>query len=318
MQLSIIIPAFNVEKYIEKALLSIFSQKEANTSNIEIIIINDGSYDSTGKIIKKFATTYNNCTLINQENRGLSEARNTGLKAAKGNYIWFIDSDDTISPNSIDEILKATSFFKPEILGINLIRINEDNSVLSYEQSILKRKVKFNKRYKGIDLQRKVHTGAVPRYIFKRSFLMKNNLYFLPKILHEDINFMVKAFYFAENIVFINKYLYLYLVRSSGSIMSNIGLKSMEDALTIINDWQKFEKRNYKGIKWKNMINDNIFNLVHWIYYINEKDKDKFNIFIKKNKKTLTKIAIQSFINSLPIPSLKKIKDLLFIITHTI
>lgn len=314
IHLSIIIPVFNVEKYIKKNLKSIYDQDEAKTGNIEIIIINDGSQDSSGIIAKKFAKIYRNCTLIEQENRGLSEARNTGLKIAKGEYIWFIDGDDSIAPNSINEILKTTSALKPQILGINLIRINEKNEIISYEQSILKPNLKFNHIYTGIKLQRKVHIGAVPRFIFKRSFLTTHKLTFYPKILHEDINFMVKAFYYADKVVFINKFLYLYLIRTSGSIMSNIGIKSMKDALIIINDWKKLEKTDNKGIKGKNMINDNIFNLVHWIYYINKTNSNKFDAFIKENKSILIETAIKSFINSLTIPSLRKIWQLAFIL----
>ena len=100
-KISLIIPVYNVQEYIEKALQSVVNQ---TFKDFEVIIVNDGSKDQSVEIVKKFIRKYDNFRLINQENQGLSGARNTGLKEAKGEYIAFIDSDDFIENNFLEEL----------------------------------------------------------------------------------------------------------------------------------------------------------------------------------------------------------------------
>lgn len=100
MNLSIIIPIYNVEKYLSDCLNSVINQKKSDLT-YEIIIVNDGTPDNSLKIAEDYAKSHNNITIISQENQGLGGARNTGLKAASGDYVWFIDSDDWINLNSL-------------------------------------------------------------------------------------------------------------------------------------------------------------------------------------------------------------------------
>ena len=104
MDLSIIIPVYNVEKYIEKCLLSCIKQ-DISYEDYEIVVVNDGSPDNSITIVERIAKDYSNIRIINQENQGLSGARNTGMKHAKGNYIWFVDSDDYIEENCLGRIV---------------------------------------------------------------------------------------------------------------------------------------------------------------------------------------------------------------------
>ena len=98
MKISLIIPVYNVEQYLEKCLLSCLDQ-DLPQSDYEIIVVNDGSPDGSLAIAERIAATATNITVVSQENGGLSAARNTGLEIAKGKYVWFIDSDDTIKKN---------------------------------------------------------------------------------------------------------------------------------------------------------------------------------------------------------------------------
>lgn len=103
--ISIIVPVYNVEPYISKCLDSI----EAQTySNLEIILIDDGSTDNSGKLCDEFAAKNSNTKAIHQKNQGLSVARNAGLKATKGDFVTFVDSDDTVSPDYIEYLYKLT------------------------------------------------------------------------------------------------------------------------------------------------------------------------------------------------------------------
>ena len=100
---SVIVPVYNVEKYIEKCIESIFNNQ---INDVEIIIVNDGSTDNSRNIINKYAER-DNIVIIDQENAGLSAARNSGLKIAKGEYILFLDSDDYLEPEALDILYKV-------------------------------------------------------------------------------------------------------------------------------------------------------------------------------------------------------------------
>ena len=100
MYLSIIVPVYNVEKYIRPCLESIFFQG-LNEKDYEVIVVNDGTRDRSMEVVDSFQTAHSNMTIIHQENQGLSIARNTGMKHAKGDYIAFLDSDDILAKNSL-------------------------------------------------------------------------------------------------------------------------------------------------------------------------------------------------------------------------
>lgn len=100
MLVSIIIPIYNVEQYIEQCFTSIYAQ-DISEDIFEVIAVNDGTPDNSMSIVKTIASQHKNLVIINQENQGLSVARNTGLDHAKGEYIWFVDSDDWLTKDSL-------------------------------------------------------------------------------------------------------------------------------------------------------------------------------------------------------------------------
>ena len=105
LKLSIIIPVYNVEKYIEKCLVNC-AQQDCCTDSYEIIVVNDGTKDNSLAIAEDVARRYDNIYITSQLNAGLSEARNKGLSLAKGEYVWFVDSDDWIDTNCLTDIMK--------------------------------------------------------------------------------------------------------------------------------------------------------------------------------------------------------------------
>ena len=129
MKLSIVIPMYGVEKYIEKCLMSCINQDVNLGQDYEIICINAGSKDKSAEIAKQIAVDYEGVQVIDQENGGLSVARNNGLRMAKGDYVWFVDSDDWIEENCISSIIKALSSF-PDMLTIQCNLVSEDSNIL--------------------------------------------------------------------------------------------------------------------------------------------------------------------------------------------
>jgi glycosyltransferase involved in cell wall biosynthesis len=123
IKLSIVIPIYNVEKYLAKCIESVLNQ-DIPTDEYEIILINDGSTDSSLQIAEKFVQMHPYIRLISQENQGLSAARNRGLDESKGEYVWFIDSDDWIQTDILKQLLLLCVFNELDMLSINRIRVS--------------------------------------------------------------------------------------------------------------------------------------------------------------------------------------------------
>ena len=124
MQLSIIIPVYKVEKYIRDTLQSIYRQ-QYDENLFEVIVINDGTPDDSMRIVAEFTNKHANLHIINQKNQGLSCARNAGLKIAQGEYVWFVDSDDTVTEESIGKVIECIERSKADVIGLSLIHISE-------------------------------------------------------------------------------------------------------------------------------------------------------------------------------------------------
>lgn len=226
MRLSLIIPVYKVEAFIYQCLNSIFSQISEN--NIEVIIVNDGTPDNSMEIVREFSS-YIQLKIVEQDNQGLSVARNTGLSHAKGQYVWFIDSDDWLLPNAINDVL--TNIKKhPEISVFSTILEKHIEKDYKIEQEYFPtKKILTGKEY----LQLRYKQGASQRFIFKKTFLEEYNLLFHPGILHEDGLFGYQMLYWAEKIRILEKPVYAYRIRQEGSIMTSISMRTPKDMLFI-------------------------------------------------------------------------------------
>lgn len=297
MYLSIIIPIYKVEKYIRDTLNSIYFQNR-NEKDFEVICVNDGTPDNSMNIVKEFELSHNNLYVINQTNQGLSGARNTGLKIAKGDYIWFVDSDDTLETKSISQIIQyIDSDSKTEIWGFDIVRIQESNKKETIEHIILNNKNfnLYNLTLHTKNIIHKTHIAPVQRFIFKHSFLKNHNLTFYPKIYHEDIEFMSKAFFFAKQIQFINYTPYRYLVRNSGSIMSSINIKSVTDKMIIALELNNFKQKYATNSFERAYFDDIALYLIRSIFKYPQTHKTEFKRFIKDNRKEIKSILTKGF-----------------------
>lgn len=238
MKISIIIPVYNVEQYINDCLKSILCN---NNSNYEVVIINDGSPDNSIEIAKKYKEIYyDKIKIINQENQGLSITRNRGINEASGEYIWFVDSDDTLKENAIEEILKLVEKYNSiDVISMPLNHFYE-NGVEHADFSQNNINIITNYEY----INKHYPFGASQRFILKKDFLLKNNIYFTPRILHEDGEFGLKILYYTNQICILNKSYYNYRIRSNGSIMSSWKRKNSEDLLFTFNTLLNLFKNN--------------------------------------------------------------------------
>lgn len=213
---SIIVPIYNAEKYIVRCIDSITSQ---SYSNIEIILVNDGSTDNTKKILNSYKKKDKRIVAIHLKNGGVSNARNVGVQAATGDYITFIDADDYIEPNAIQEI---DSIIERE--DIDIIKYNYITEI-----GFVKRKYHFSIKKSQI-INKKDFDKFVYPYIFTtndlsnvwntviKASIVKNVLFDVKLKYAEDSKFMFECLNLADNLFILDKYMYHYVQNSSSAI----------------------------------------------------------------------------------------------------
>ena len=207
-KLSIIVPVYNVEKYIKRCLESILNEKVDK----EIIVVNDGSPDNSEAIINNLQKKHKEIILINQKNQGLGAARNTGIKHATGDYICFIDSDDWINKGTLEKALKLMKKNKLDILYWKINWIFEDGT--KKEQQI------HSTVYKKLDkIGYLLSDPSACNKLFKTKIFKENNLEFPINCLYEDLAFIPGLVKYVNKIEFTNEISYNYLQRTN-SIMN--------------------------------------------------------------------------------------------------
>lgn len=238
MRVSIIIPMYRVEKYIEKCIKSCISQNNITLGDdYEIICVDDGSPDKSASIAESFEKRYNGLRVVHQENQGLSGARNTGMSFAQGEYVWFVDSDDWIEPDALKNIFP---YLKDslDLLEIQYQNVYEDGRIENGDSGCGIYNVVSGR---SATLCGGVHTPA-QFSIFRTEFLKNKNLLFERGIFHEDVDFKVRALLLAEKVTSTPAVCYDYLQRTSGSITSTFKLKNGTDMLYVL-------KRHYNFVQ---------------------------------------------------------------------
>lgn len=225
MTISIIIPAYNVEKYLDDCLSSCYRQ-DIPVSDYEIIIVNDGSVDKTLEIAERWAAGKDNIRIVSQTNRGLSEARNAGIAIAKGDYIMFLDSDDLIADMTLGAIVNNCICYQPDMVRFCAADMIGNG---------LKRR--FSYEDKGIsagkDLLKEEFQVCAPFAVYRKSFLEDNELRFLPGVFHEDNEFTPRAYYLAKKVISIDRTVYL-VRQTPGSITRTPDPKRGKDLIKVI------------------------------------------------------------------------------------
>ena len=196
MKFSIIIPAYNAEKYISRCIDSLVNQS-LNYNDYEAIVINDGSIDNTEKLLIELSEKYSIIKYITRPNGGLSNARNTGISMAKGDFLIFLDSDDAIEENTLCTIYNEITKEKLDMMLVDYTHIAKDSTEIPQLFRMEQNPIKI---CSGKDfLLNEQFPPMVWTYIYKRQFIEKHNLK-MKKIGHEDEEFTPRALYFAERI----------------------------------------------------------------------------------------------------------------------
>ncbi len=246
--ISVIVPIYNVETYIRDCLNSLASQTQPFK---EIILVNDGSEDGSVKICEEYCRHYKNMILINQENQGLSAARNTGLKYAKGNYIVFIDSDDYVTEDmheSIHEVLLKNDL---DILYYNADVLDELNS--GYAEKLVRSEFLNNRIMTGIQFLEESfpddYRTSSCLAVYNKKMLMEHHILFPYGLYYEDNIFFIQTVLNAKRILCVPNCFYIRRLRQ-GSIMTgslNVNKCLSHIAVNML-IWQELDNYEFKNM----------------------------------------------------------------------
>lgn len=285
-KLTVVIPVYNAEKFIEETVLSVLSQ---NLNGYEIVIINDGSQDRSGEIIDILANKYQRITVIHQSNKGLSASRNIGIDLSKSKYIYFLDSDDVLIKESLEKMISLAESTNSDIVHFTSYSMDVDGSIKS------KRRIRQFSQHipiEGVELLYQLfstnnYQTNVQKYIFRRQFLIDSNLRFDEGYIHEDEAFTIEALSLAQSATSIGEPLLKKRFRK-GSIMSTPkNEKNIEGYAKAVTRLLGFLEEHPVNKKTEYIIRKKIRQLtrrcITLIYAINELDKGnrKLKDFLK-------------------------------------
>jgi len=284
-KLSFIVPIYNVEKYIKDCVSSIYRQGLSD-EDFEVILVNDGTEDNSFERIKDICTLHKNLFIINQENQGLSCARNTGLLYAKGDYVLFVDSDDMLAEGCVADLLELALSSDADLLVADYLRLS-DEEILMYKRTNDKPcgVIKSGSQLFMEDLT--PDQSYVWRTMYKRNYLLQNELKFIPGICYEDIPFTPECFLKAHVCVRVNFVLYLYRIGHC-SITSNMDKKKALDLNKVIERIWDLKDMKCLSEEVRRRLIDNLFSTFSFELWCISHNKNVF-IYRKEIVKDLMK-----------------------------
>lgn len=236
MRISIIIPIYNVSKWLGRCIASIRNQGLA-PSDYEIIAVNDGSTDDSRQVLEEFLAREAQSgvetapvVIVDQPNRGLSAARNAGFKKARGNYVWWVDSDDCLEACFAPRLLERAEKERLDVLCFGLNIVDEDTGESKPYEIIDKTN---GRTVRGEEFMLNCSMPAAAwAAIYRRGFIERYGLQFLEGAFHEDQEFTPRAYFFARRIAFENVNVYNFFQRKD-SITNSRNPKKTQDLLNI-------------------------------------------------------------------------------------
>jgi len=292
-EISIIIPVYNVEQYLERCLDSVLSQ---TFDDWEAICVNDGSPDNSLSILDKYASKDSRIRIISQKNQGLSMARNNGLKEVQGKYVCFLDSDDFIDKNFLLDLYNEAIKTNADVVMTSTKYVTERNS----SQDSLKNNVLTSFAQKISVLPH----GSCCNKLYKQAFLLNNKLQFPKGLYWEDNVFTIQVCYFSNQLAVINgnNNSYNYVSNPNGITSNSLKEeKRREDSLAIFKMLMNFAKQQHCNFKELEAVSS--FCLRHFINPEHLLQKDFYNevkeiigdekLLKKQRKKTIRRMTKQ-------------------------
>lgn len=237
--ISVIVPVYNSEKFLYRCLMSILNQ---TMKNIEIIVVNDGSTDSSLDIMKKFSEKYNNFTILNLKNVGAAKARNEAISIARGEYLSFVDSDDFILPNFLEILYNNAATYNADIVCCEYSLYIEKSNRIIKNFNFVKSGLYSNKQALNLLIRDHKIRAYLWNKLFKKSLFWNNNIK-LQDMYYEDMAACTPLFYHSQNIAIVNKPLYFYTIRE-GSVIRDATAKNFNDYIRVLAVIRTFLENN--------------------------------------------------------------------------
>lgn len=282
-KISVIVPIYNVEKYLKECLDSVVNQ---NLKEVEIILVDDGSTDKSKEIISEYESKFPNIVRIELRNKGVSVARNIGLKKATGKYVLYLDSDDFLEEGCLNILYKTAEEEKSSIIIFGHKEIYDTG--ISTKVSVVSIEVDDKKIYRGIEVADMVlnckFLGTAWNKLFNREVLIKNNFMFEPDRYVQDWYPIFVQISKEERISFINKPLYNYRIREN-SITTKKTIKSIDDyshAASQIVEYSQVNNFDLQSILIFKAITFNT--IINRYYNLSEKNTNKMYSQLKENE----------------------------------
>lgn len=279
IKFSVVVPVYNVEKYLSECIESILAQ---SFHNYEIILVNDGSTDSSLIICKEYAVANNKILIIDKENGGLSDARNMGIKESSGEYIVFVDSDDYIEVDALKNFnIDLEKSHNPDVLISQMKKVYEKSEIRYMDKSIPIELMKKGNKNEVINWMFTKSNNLWPsvRYIIKRDLIINHKLKFPYGFLHEDVDWTSKLFLYATTFTFSEYYWYNHRIRREGSITTTKNSKRTLDVISLVqknirdDGFNKIEE-DLKNKIFKRLVSS-LFTTLGDCKYYNLEDKKK-------------------------------------------
>jgi len=199
MKLSIVLTVYNKGPFLHKAFASLLNQRGTGLEDYEVLAVNDGSTDNSAAILEEYARRDRRVRILTQKNQGLSMARNNGTEAALGQYVWFVDADDTISFNAVHLICEAIEK-NPDVIPIYA----QTDGIVYTRNAVNKTASNGKEVLVGGHWEQ---CGVF--WILRRDFLIEKNLRFMPGVYHEDAEFTPRMLYYARSVIVVPEILYI-------------------------------------------------------------------------------------------------------------
>lgn len=279
MTIDVIVPVYNVEKYIDKCIKSILEQEY---SELHVILIDDGSTDASGKICDEYAKKDKRIEVVHKNNGGLSDARNTGLKLSRNEWIAFIDGDDFIHPSYFKKMMSVMENYNTDVVVTGVEKISEEH-IEAFDKEICSGTdivvIEKNNILKQL-VERDELTVIQCNKLFRKEIL--DGIEFPVGRKHEDTFVIHEELYKCNRIAYIEESLYYYVQRS-GSIMHSEGIESVLDAIDALVARIEFFKEHScnSDLQWASNM---LFKYIMWKYEeaVEGKDTAKETVLSKK------------------------------------
>ena len=249
---SVVIPVYNSGRYLSDSIQSALNQ---TLKNIEVIVVDDGSTDNSASVVHQFAEKDSRVRGVFKENEGVSSARNVGLEMARGEYVYFLDSDDYIDPSTLEFSCEVSQRNNLDIFYFDGCSFYENEKLEAmYPQfsTLYSRKVDYPEIIPGPEMFKRMQLNGdfsphLALQLFKRSFLEKNQLRFYHGIIHQDNLFSFLSVMHAKRVKHTDKVFFNRRVRANSIMTTEISAKDVIGYLTCIAESQKFNSENRFG-----------------------------------------------------------------------